>query len=58
MWSDKRLTEIIGARTFHMRHFSSGRLVAPAGEWHLSADRRLRKGVGDLHAHLPISTAY
>jgi hypothetical protein len=30
--------------------FSSGRLVAIAGEWRLTADRRLRKGPGNLHA--------
>jgi hypothetical protein len=53
----KRLTAIIGDRPFQFPPFSSGWLVAPAGEWHLTANGELRKGVGNLHAQFPILTA-
>ena len=32
-------------------------VVAPAGECHLNANGKLRKGVGDLHAEFSISAA-
>lgn len=46
----ERLTAIMGDMPFAVVPFSSDWLAAPAGEWHLTVDRGLRKGVGDLHA--------